>query len=146
MYCSNCGTEGKAELHYCNKCGMRLAKPETSDAVAKNFSTAIGFIGTVGLIGFIFLIKTILENDISPGALVAISALYLGTIFGICAMLLKHISTKKTGEPRFDHQAEYMIAQIKSPDTNQLEEPKHAPASVVENTTRTLDKVPVERN
>jgi hypothetical protein len=127
---------------------MKLTKAESSvDAsIANNFSKAIGFIGTFGLIGFIFLIRVMLEKDISHSALVAISFLYLGTVFGICTMLLKQITSIKTESPRPEFQSEYMPPQINSANTNQLEEPKQAPASVVENTTRTLGKVPVERN
>lgn len=147
MYCPNCGSLVKSELHYCNTCGMRLKKEEkeSDGSIAETLSTAIGFIGTFGLIGFIFLIRTLLGKNVDEGLIVAVSFLYLATVFGICTMLLKQISNSKTAASNHDLQSDYAAPQIKSVNTNRLEESKQNPASVVEETTRTLDEMPLER-
>ncbi len=62
--------------------------------------------------------------------------------FGICMMLFKQITNSKSEKPESQYQPDFIPPQIKSVNTNQLEEPKQPPASVIENTTRTLSEIP----
>ncbi len=148
MYCSNCGNKIKKGLNYCNACGARIVdlEKEKSSSNVENISTAIGFIGVAGLAGFVFLVKMLLDYNVLEGPMVIILIAYLATVFGISFMLIKQLSPKKeTSDQSINFQSD-IPRTIKSVDTNQLEEPKQPPASVVENTTRTLDKVPIERS
>ena len=148
MYCSNCASQIKPELNYCNNCGQKIAgKFESNyDPVAKSLSSGLVYIGIFALLGFVFLIKSLLENGISDGRLVGLAAIYLASIFGIVYLILQRIGPRQTtSEPQMTQQSTETPV-FKTVDTNQLEAPKEAPSSVVENTTRTLDKVPVNRD
>lgn len=147
MYCAACGNQLKKGLNYCNSCGARIVDSEDAKGRSRveNVSTAVGFIGVGGLIGFIFLVKILLDNSVHEPVMVITLLAYLATIFGICFLLIKQLAGKsEKSDQNIEFQNEILKA-IKSADTNQLEEPKQAPASIIENTTRTLDKIPVEQ-
>ncbi len=145
MYCPNCATEVNPEIHYCNSCGFRIRIDGTGEAgIAKALTQAIGWIGVIGLVAYVFIIKLMLENAIVPGAIVAVSFLYLGTVFGICAYILSYIkSLHKTRHIELDTEQPRNF-ELKTRITKQLEHSRTPPASVVENTTRTLDKLPLD--
>jgi hypothetical protein len=147
MYCSNCASQIKPELNYCNNCGQKnIAKIEqTGDPVAKTLSYALAYIGIFALIGFVFLIKSLLDNDITDGRLIALAFMYLAAIFGIVYLILQKIGpAQNKAEPI--EVTDYLAHQtLKSVDTNQLPEPSEVPASVTENTTRTFEMVTVDR-
>jgi hypothetical protein len=147
MYCAGCGNQIKKGLNYCNSCGARVSDPieEKMSSITQNISTAIGFIGVGGIVAFIFLVKILLENNVAEPVMVITLLAYLATIFGICFLLIKQMAGSSEKSDRHIEFQNEVLKAIKSADTNQLEEPKQAPASVVENTTRTLDKVPVEQ-
>ena len=139
----------KQGLNYCNRCGGKIeknAEPE-STSVAKNLATSLGFIGVAGFGVLIGIIAILTKSDFDQAALVLVVGLYLTTLFGICLSILRMIPKVSGNAETFQNNAPTFSkpSEIKSPTANQLEEPKQAPASVVENTTRTLDKVPVER-
>ena len=147
MYCSNCGNELKKSLNYCNSCGARVVDltEERGGSRFQNISTAIGFIGVFGLVGFYFLVKLLLDHNVLEGVILIILLAYLATIFGISYLLIQQLnpkSEKSSGEVEFRADAPKAF---KPANTNQLEEPKQQPASVVEDTTRTLDEVYAQR-
>lgn len=147
MFCRNCAKEVKPELHYCNSCGFRLERTGASRerSVVGNLATGAGFIGVAGLVGFIFLLRIMLESRLESPAIVVISIVFLGSVFGLCAYTLSFIKYFRKNELREQSVSEPEAAQFSPRNTNQLEPPKQQPASVIENTTRTLDKVPIER-
>lgn len=146
MYCSNCGNEVKKELNYCNSCGGRInnAETEESKSPVQNITTAIGYIGVFGVLGFVGLVKILLNSTIDEPAMVMILLAYLATLFGVCFLLIQKMPSKsESSDPQI--RSNYVPETLKSADTNQLEEPKQQPASVIEKTTRTLDEMFVER-
>ncbi len=148
MYCSNCGNEVKTGLNYCNRCGGKVASEVSgNDSIAQGLSTALGYIGFAGFLAFVGVLALLLTNNSLAETVVMVAALFLATFFGIIFIILKQISklSEKKIESNQDNAGISTANEIKSPITNQLEEPKQAPASVVENTTRTLDKIRVER-
>ncbi|NNF00279.1 MAG: zinc ribbon domain-containing protein [Pyrinomonadaceae bacterium] len=148
-FCSNCGNEVKQGLNYCNRCGGKIQGEDESEStsVAKSLATSLGYIGAAGFGVLIGIIAILTKSDIDPPALVAVIAFYLVALFGICFSILQMIPkvSGKRDQSRTTSPDHASPAQLDSPTTNQLEEAKVAPASVVENTTRTLDKVPIER-
>lgn len=146
MYCSNCGNEVKSGLKYCNSCGGRInnAEIEESKSQVQNITTAIGYIGVFGVLGFVGLVKILLDSSLHWILMTGILLGYLATVFGICFLLIQKISAKsESSNPQL--QSSYVPEILKPANTNQLEEPKEQPASVVEKTTRTLDEMFVER-
>lgn len=146
MFCSNCGNQVKVGLNYCNSCGSRIDSDKEKDgSKSRNLLIAIAFIGIGGIIGFISLVKILLSSRAADPVIVVILLAFLATVFGICYLLINqfsHGSEKSAINVEFQNEAP---KQVESATTNQLEEPKQSPASIVENTTRTLDSIEVER-
>lgn len=148
MYCSGCGTKVGPELNYCKRCGNRVPHAE-SNSVAENLSQGISYIGGFGLLGFIFGIYLMTRSGIAAGPVIVISFLYLATLFGICYMILRQtapFTLKKKNHPDPELYDAVPQAYLSPVTTAQLPDPINSPLSVTENTTRTLDEVPIERN
>ena len=109
---------------------------------------SLGYIGLFGFLALVGIVAILINNGGDEPLIVTVTAMFLATLFGICFIILKQIS-KLSGNTTESKQSNTdpssTIKEINSPITNQLEEPRQAPASVIENTTRTLDKVKVER-
>ena len=141
MYCSTCGTEIKAELNYCNRCGARVDKLAThgSTPVLYNLSMATGFVGLGGLGLTVGLIAILLKNSVVIEAIVILAIVFLVTVFGMTFLLLRQISQMANALPPVRDKF-FEIPQLNSPNTAQLEESRQPVMSVTENTTRTLEK------
>lgn len=141
MYCSNCANALNPNLKYCNNCGMRVDNQPVS---AKNPSAMLGigavFIGMVGLMAFYPILRELLRNPIHPVAVVAIMVVYLVAVISMFSVLL--ISSRRETGKRNAADTDYASpSALRVADTAQLREPTEMPASVTENTTRTLDQV-----
>ena len=153
MYCANCGTAADDHLTYCKCCGNRIANEivvpnQTADAVAKNLSVALGFIGLGGLGLLVGLIAILVKQGVIIEAVVFITLFYLLAHFGICFTLIRNISrivglagqtadAPRRGLPNFN-----AAPNLREADTNpRLAADFQPPASVTEHTTRTLDAV-----
>ena len=147
-FCANCGNSIKQGLNYCNQCGGKIQdkdEPE-STSVAQNLSSSLGYIGVAGLGVLVGIIAILMKNNFDTPALIIVIALYLATLLGICLSIINLILkvSEKPNTSKNTVQDARTSNQLETPDTKQLEEPQQ-PASVVENTTRTLDKVPIDR-
>lgn len=160
MYCATCGTEIKAELNYCSRCGARvdkLATTENQSEALEWLSMATGFVGLGGLGLTLGLIAILLNYSVAPQVIVIITLAFLSAVFGISSLMIQQISRMAKSSPneRFIETANAI--QTAAVDTAQLEEyrrPAHShldeyqqPAqSVTENTTRSFDEVLAKRN
>ncbi len=146
MYCPNCSNEVKPELNYCNSCGYKIegASKDNSGQIAKSLSQAIGWIGVVGLVTFVFVIKLLLENDVLQGALIAIAFLYLAALFGICYSIVGFIKSIHSVKSQKQEVQFEQTREISGRSTGKLEAAHTPPASVTEHTTRTLEKIPAD--
>lgn len=145
MYCSGCGTRLDANLNFCSRCGNAVPKTGTL-SVAENLAQSVGYVGGFGLLGFIFVTFILLRKGVEMQAFVPIAFFYLAALVAICWLMLRY--SAQLTNPRADaSQAKLNEVQARlSPlTTAQLDEPKQQPISVVENTTRSLDEVPVKR-
>lgn len=146
MYCSVCGTRSAKGLKYCNSCGARIGNEnsEIRNQVAKTFSLASILIGVFGIIGFGIVIKSMLENGVETSLIFVMSVLYLaavgGIIFFLVRQVLKLIGIEEQGGPAMEEPPVFKPAV-----TARLEEHRE-PASVVDDTTRNLSEVPIERD
>ncbi|REJ75248.1 MAG: hypothetical protein DWQ47_07105 [Acidobacteria bacterium] len=146
MYCSECGTQSASGLKYCKSCGARISRGSSDirESVAKTFSMAAIFVGVFGLIGFAIIVKELIESGANFGFVLALALIYLSALVAMTYILVNKVLGLIGIEeaPKVHDKAPPVL----SPKiTSQLEEHRE-PASVVEETTRDLGKVPIERN
>ncbi|MEP6789620.1 MAG: zinc ribbon domain-containing protein [Acidobacteriota bacterium] len=148
MYCSTCGKSLNDNLNYCNSCGSRIEKNAllVGNSSQRLFILAAGFIGLVGIVGFIPLLQELLRSRLDQPAILIILFAYLLTIFLMFAVLIGH-TWKKSGDIRIKAKGERdgyaPPPELRQVTTAQLDEARERPASVTEHTTRTLDHVPL---
>jgi len=148
MYCSKCGTLVNDELNYCNSCGEKLAKAKEKDApksMLDDILTSLCFIAIFGFVFFVGLMAILLDKSISQDLVIGIAIAYLLVLFSVCFMLLRQVPKlidANLKENKAEKSEAIQPAQLSSPTTAQLEEPREPVMSVTENTTRTFNKIP----
>lgn len=149
MYCSGCGTQIQTGLNYCSRCGRRAADDADATSVAKSLASALGYIPGVGFFCYIFVLVVLLKNGIPGNQIIPISFIYFAVLFGMffftlrqAAALSKGSRSASYGFPPNEEAAGYS-SPVETARLRQLREP--GIGSVIENTTRTLDKEHVER-
>lgn len=155
MYCSTCGNQIADHLNYCNSCGVRIEKNPliVSNSASPQLARALAVIGPIGFIGFLAVLKILLDNGnrLDTAAIVLILVAYLATLFLICALMVGHM-WKHSGDIRVKakepKQAEDYVspASFRNVNTAQLESAREPGISVAEHTTRTLDRIPAGKN
>jgi len=150
MYCSTCGKSLNDNLNYCNGCGTRIEKNPLviSNSSSPQLARSLTVIAIVGLIGFVGVLKMLIDKpNLDTAAVVLILLAYLATLFLICALIVGHM-WKNSGNIRIKgaKQADDSNSQgsFRGINTAQLEEYREPVMSVTEHTTRTLDQVPVK--
>jgi hypothetical protein len=110
---------------------------------------SIGWIGAGGFFFFMFIVAIFAKYGMAPNQLIPIGLIYFAALFGICVTILRQIGIlagverEREISPTVD---ESEPTYLKPVSTAQLKEPTDMGiGSVTEQTTRTLDKVPVER-
>lgn len=155
MYCAGCGNSINADLNYCKSCGTRLLsaeKPEIGSRILTVLTITFGVTTIVGLGVLIALIAMLLDRGAAEQVLVMTIALYLLAFTGIEFILgsqiskLINASVGKTEKNKKIAPQTVQPAQLFAPNTAQLPEPAHMPASVTEHTTRFFDKVSRTKN
>jgi hypothetical protein len=155
MYCSTCGKQIADHLNYCNSCGSRIEKNPLviSNASSPHLARTLGAVLVVGLIGFVAILKLLIDSPrLDIPAVVIILVAYLAALTLIAAMCIGHM-WKTAGNirvhPKEEAEPERYTrpSQFRATNTNQLGEPVNQPVgSVTDQTTRTLDEVPILRN
>src|SRR5688572_26633027 len=149
MYCSACGTKLQLDLNYCNRCGQRVGPDTEKSSLAESLSSSLGYVGSAGFIAYIFVVIALVKNGVPGNQVIFITAFYFAALFGICFLILRQtqlFSGKSETARRPRPKEEDVTPYIKPVTTAQLEEASEAGiGSVVENTTRTLDEVRVDR-
>jgi len=145
MYCESCGKKIDESLNYCNGCGASLRIEVRSQKSLAAFLIAGLTVTTIT--GFVLLALTMayMIDRVVPRIepLFVFGGVFLFVLFGIAFLIMRQVSRiidhelkardvpKRTTQP---------LVQLPPRSTNQLDEFRE-PASVVDNTTRTLDKV-----
>jgi|KBSSwiStaDraftv2_1062776.scaffolds.fasta_scaffold485727_2 hypothetical protein len=157
MYCSTCGNQIAEHLNYCNGCGARIEKNPLiiRNASSPYFGKALAVTSMMGFVGFIAVLKIVLDNGGNGGldvaAKVMILLAYLATLVLIVAMMIGHM-WKNSGDIRIKQHEPKMPndyfppASLRPITTAQLEESRQPVASVTDHTTRTLDEIPISRH
>jgi hypothetical protein len=119
-----------------------------SNSASPQLAKTLGFVSVGGLLGFIAILKILLDNGrLDPAAIVIILFAYLTTLFLICGMMVGHL-WKHSGDIRVhpNESDEYVPPKsFRGSITARLEGHREPAVSVTEHTTRTLDEMPIER-
>ena len=150
MSCERCGKQVDDALNYCNGCGTPLKRDvESYRTIITMMIAALSVVGVAGLGILIGLMTVLLDRVSRPEPVFAFAIFYLLAWFGVCFMLMRQISklidAKVSGKITFESEkprkSESRLIQLPPKTTAQLDDFRE-PASVVENTTRTLEEVP----
>lgn len=148
MYCERCGKQIEEALNFCNGCGAQLKKDNDTQQSALNLLiTALIVIGTGGLGVLVGLLAVLLDKLPNPEPAFIFGLIYLGVLFGICFMIMRQVSKMIDAKLKTREVVETVktsLVELPARTTAQLEAHRE-PASVTENTTRTLDEVAVGR-
>lgn len=153
MYCSNCGKKVPGNLNYCSACGAPTENnPAPPDGRTSRFFVMSGTIIVVfGFIILFSLIRILVDNRFDPPAVAFITTAFLLSILLMFAVTMV-MAWKNTGAPprhkkkKTGEDEEYRPpASFRGVNTAQLPEGDPAFGSVIDSTTRTLDKERVAR-
>ncbi|MBC7898940.1 MAG: hypothetical protein H7070_02705 [Saprospiraceae bacterium] len=151
MYCSTCGNAVTTDLKYCKNCGDKLVKEVDKDGMPgkmlDNILTTLFLVVMFGLGILVGLVAVLLSRDVQTEVVVLITIAYLAAVFGICYTLLGQVPKLIDAKLNRRNDSPDFVPHVQLPAkvTGQLDG-YHEPAmSVTEHTTRTLDKIPVER-
>ncbi|MBA3334052.1 MAG: hypothetical protein H0T08_00410 [Acidobacteria bacterium] len=147
MYCSTCGALIDSKLSYCQRCGMRIVKAATAATSPTNLKDLTIVTGGVGLGGLgitLGLVAVLLNYNVDPTVLVILAALFLSAVFGITFWMTRQTS-RMFNASQFPKEDFSEQSQLNSSGAAQITESRIPAASIIENTTRTLNEVLVER-
>lgn len=150
MYCSGCGTKLQVDLNYCNRCGQRVAGDSEKASVAESLSSSLGYVGGFGFLSFVFVVIALVKNGVVGSQLVMIALFYFAALFAICFLILrqtelfsKGVRSRRSADLPDGENSQYSAP---APTTSRLRELNQPGiGSVIDETTRTLDEVRVER-
>lgn len=150
MYCERCGRKIDEALNFCSGCGAQLKKEgESGQSILKSLISALIAVAIAGLGILVAILVILLDRVPNFDPVVVFGAIYLAVLFGICFLITRQISKlidAKLEKRDFVETARSQpLIQLPTKTTAQLDEFRE-PASVIESTTRTLDKVPVQRD
>ena len=153
MYCPSCGNAVAEDLKFCNRCGASLgaeASGLTGPAWAVSVATALITLGGLGLLFAIGLQLIGRGRDLTPAAGIMMFA-FLALIAAVDWMLIRQLARaidlqrgREAPRRRPEPAAERPALEEKQPA--RLEAARAAPLSVTDQTTRTLEHAPRERD
>ena len=146
MFCERCGKQIDDSLNFCNGCGAQIKREkDPSKNVLSTLTSALISVAVVGLGVLVALVAILLDKVERFEPVFAFAIVYLAILFAICFMIMRQISKVIDSKiiPSETNGVAIPAVQLPPKSTAQLEDYRE-PASVIENTTRTLDKVPVK--
>ena len=157
MYCPSCGNAVAEGLKFCNRCGAGLgavapASGLTGPAWAISLATALVTLGGLAMVFVIGLQLIARRIDLTPATGIMMAA-FLLLIALVDWMLVRQLSRvidlqlhgAAPRRPRREPAAADRPA-LEEPSAPRLEAAREPPLSVVDQTTRTLEHVPRERD
>jgi hypothetical protein len=159
MYCPSCGNVVAEGLKYCNRCGESLAvggevvpaSGLTGPAWAISTAAALITLGGLAMIFVIGLQLIVRGMDLSPGGGIMMLA-FLAVIAFVDWMLIRQLARVidlQRGAPASRRRREIAAAQrpgLEEKRPSLLDPLREQPFSVTDQTTRTLEHAPRERD
>lgn len=152
MYCSNCGKDIPDALNYCNVCGAPTNNTVATGDVKLPRVFAIGatFFAVIGIAAIFPLLNMLLSSRLDTAAVGMFVLMYLVAVLLISGMMIgmtwkfSSAGSRKDRPKKQDDQYR-PPASFRGMNTAQLHPGDPGFGSVTDSTTRTLDKVLVER-
>jgi hypothetical protein len=156
MYCPSCGLQQTQELRYCPRCGANLNPPAESKATPNlvgpvwAVSIAVTLITLTGL-GLVFAFALVLvgRGVTMNGPLFLLLSFFLFVVLVIAGLLVRQLSRLLSLYHKTEGQSQKTVQpganEVFGREASRLEAVREPPLSVTENTTRTFEPVPVER-
>jgi hypothetical protein len=155
MYCPSCGLQLTQELRYCPRCGANLSPPAETDAPPNlvgpiwAVSLAITLITLLGL-GFVFAFALVLisRGVTMNGSLLLLASFFLLVVLAVAGLLVRQLSRLLNLYQKPDlrsGQSAQTNKSVAGREAPQLEAMSELAISITENTTRTFEPVPGER-
>lgn len=157
MYCPSCGTQLAKELVYCPRCGANLASVARAQGVsparltgaawALSLATALVTLGGLSFV-FVFVLEALHRGMELPGGIFGLMVGLIAVVLAVASMLAYQLSRvvtlfKDAGEaPTAKRKNEF---KEDAPPAARLEAPREPASSVTDQTTRTFEPVPRER-
>lgn len=153
IFCPKCGNAVQDGLKFCNSCGQRLRRERSRDGgnnapllIVLGAATVIAVFGFGGLIGFVaLLLKNAAKEELVGMAI----AMWLFVVVLLDVMLIRKASklidnniANNADEIEMPSAEKTSAPLLKRRSTAQLEEHREPASSVIEHTTRMLDKEP----
>lgn len=155
MYCPSCGLQQTQELRYCPRCGANLNPVAEKEALpnlvgpiwAVSVATALVTLLGLGLV-FTFIMVLVTRGISIGGSLMLIVAFFLLVVMVIASLLITQLSRllnlyRKSPGKEMSEKAG--TGEIGGRNVRQLEAVPEQPPDITENTTRTFEPVPRER-
>jgi membrane protein implicated in regulation of membrane protease activity len=156
MYCPSCGLQQTQELRYCPRCGANL-NPSAERVEPPNLvgpiwavSLAVTLITLLGLgLAFAFILVIISKGIAIGGSLMLITAFFLFVVLIIAGLLVRQLSRLlnlyQKPDKRPDKNERPDKNQLAGREAPQLEAMRESPLGITENTTRTFEPAPADR-
>lgn len=158
MHCPSCGNAVTEGLKYCNRCGASLgvasadASGLAGPAWAISLATALVTLGGLAMLFVIGLQLITRRVDLTPAAGMMMLA-FLAVVVAVDWMLIRQLSRVidmyrggADSAPRARRGAAPARPSPEEKEPARLEAPREPPLSVTEQTTRTLEHAPRERD
>lgn len=152
MYCPTCGNSIADGLKFCNSCGLRLVREEEGkdgapEKMLSDLLRSLFFIVVFGLGILVGLVAVLLNHDVKTEVVMMVVITYLLAVFGIGFMLARQVPKLIDARLKAWNKPSNAIItpQFERGTTAQLEEYRQPASSVTDNTTRTLDEMPLKR-
>lgn len=151
MYCPNCGNSLTEGLKYCKGCGTRLVRNDDKDGtpgkMLNQILETLLWFAIAGLGILVGLVAVLLGRGVPNDVVAILSTFYLFVILVVSFMLVRQIPKLIDARVKaWSNENAAPQPQLASRTTAQLEDYREPARSVTEHTTRTLDKVPFEKN
>lgn len=155
MYCPSCGLQQTQDLRYCPRCGanLSLASQEPPSLIGPIWAVSLAttLVTLVGLaLVFIFAMMLITRNIQLNGSLMVLLSLFLLVVLTIGGLLVRQLSRllslyQKPAGAQASAKAQPNNNELGGREAPRLEAMSEPPLSVSENTTRSFEPVPGER-
>lgn len=152
MYCSSCGSAATPGLSYCNRCGAELNAKKSGSTKDSTLPESVVWAivaVAVGGLALLLALMAVMKNELHfSNGLILIFSLLTFTLLLAAESVFIWLLLSSARQIKLREQVSGETTQLRGSVTKELAESRERfltePASITEQTTRTLDSVPRE--